>query len=191
MAPYRNLQTHDAHSLGSPPPTFECPYCIRHFLSRTGRTKHIRARHQVEYGLHEPNPYVPPSPIPYLLSHPPSPILSNYTPPPSNYTPPPSNYTPLPPCNYTPPPPFDHVLAPADRVSPSFSGYLPPPLHGGVEIAALNSDAEDDLDVAPGMNHPQVPDASSVTRVYHPKLDGKVDFFWVCTDTKIICRADL
>jgi hypothetical protein len=69
------------------------------------------------------------------------------------------------------------VLLPADRVPSPFSDYLSPTLHGGVEIAALNSDADDDLDVAPGINRPQVPDTSSITRVYHHKLDGKVIFF--------------
>ena len=58
-----------------------------------------------------------------------------------------------------------------------FPDYLPLPLDGGVEIATLNLDAEDNLDVAPGMNDPQVPDGPSITRAYHPKLDGEVDFF--------------
>ena len=72
-----------------------------------------------------------------------------------------SDYTPPPPSDYTPPSPF--------------SDYLPPPSPGGIEIVAQNSDAEDDLDAAPGMNDP--PDGSSITRAYHPKLDGKVYFF--------------
>src|SRR4030088_80147 len=132
MVPNQKFRTHNAHALGSPPPTTVCPYCPRHFRSRGGRTKHILAHHQAESGSHEPNPSAPPSPIPYSSSHPSSPILSNYTPPHS------SNYMPMPP-------------------SP-FPDYLPPPLDGGVEIATLNLDAEDNLDVAPGMNDPQVPD---------------------------------
>jgi hypothetical protein len=81
----------------------------------------------------------------------------------SDYTLPPlSDYTPPPPSNNTPPSPF--------------SDYLPPPSPGGVdEIAAQNSDAEDDLNAAPGMNDP--PDGSSITHAYHSKLDGKVYFF--------------
>jgi hypothetical protein len=50
--------------------------------------------------------------------------------------------------------------------------YLPPPFHGGVEIATLNSDPKDDLDAAPGMNNPQVPDT--------PRLKRQVDFFSGC-----------
>jgi hypothetical protein len=210
MVPSGNFQTHNAHAFGSPSPAIVCLYCPRHFHSRGGRTRHMQAYHQAEFGVHEPNPSAPPSPIPYSSSHPPSPIPSNYMPPPSNYTPPPpsnytppppsnytppppsnytlpppsiytppppSVYTPPPPSNYTPPPPFNYVLPPAEYALSPFSDYLPPPLHGGVEIPALNLDAEDELDAAPGMNDPQVPDASFITRVYHPKLDGKVDFF--------------
>lgn len=66
-----------------------------------------------------------------------------------------------PPPHYTPPPSFRY-----SRPSP-LSGNLPP----------SNLGPEDDMDATPGMNDPQVPDGSSVTRVYHPKLDGKVDFF--------------
>jgi hypothetical protein len=96
--------------------------------------------------------------------------------PPSNYFSPPPNYF-SPPPNYTPPAPSNCALPLADYVASPFSDYSPPPFHGGVEIAALNSDAEDDPDAAPGMNDPQVSDAPSITRAYHPKLDGKVDFF--------------
>jgi len=178
MVPNRYLQPHNTYALGSPSPAIACPYCLRHFLSRGGRTRHIQARHQAESRSHEPNPSAPPSPIPDSSSHPPSPIPSNYTPlPPSNSTPPPSNHATPPHSNYTSPPPFNSVIPPADYGLSPFFDYLPPPLHGGIEIAALNLDAEDDLDAAPGMNHPQVPDAPSITRAYHPKLDGKVDFF--------------
>src|SRR6266852_7147416 len=102
MAPNRNLRTHNVHALGSPLPTIVCPYCPRHFRSRGGRTKHIRAYHQDESGPPVPNPSAP-LPIPHPSSQPASPIPSDHTPP--------------------------------------------------------------------------LPDGSSITRVYHPKLDGKVEFF--------------
>jgi hypothetical protein len=181
MAPHQSLRTHNLGALGSPLLAIGCPFCPRHFHNRSGRTNHIRARHQVESELHEPNPSVPPSPILYPSSHPPSPIPSNHMSP-SNHTPPPhlppppSNYSP-PPSNYSPPSPFNYVLPHADYIPSSVSDHFPPPSDGGFEITALNLDAEDDLDAAPGMDSPQVPDASSVTRAYHPKLDGRVDLF--------------
>ena len=145
----------------SPPLAIVCPHCPRHFRSKGGRTKHIRVSHQVESEPQELNPSVPPSPIPYLSSHPPSPIPSDYT------SSPPSNFT---------PPPFNNVLPSADHESSPVSDYLPPPSHGGAEFPAINPDAEDDLDAAPGMNDPQIIDASVTTCDYHPELDGKSFF---------------
>jgi len=90
--------------------------------------------------------------------------------------------------------PSDYVLPPADYAPSPFSDYMPPPSHGGVNPAMLDLAAEGDLGCTPhgdGMSNPQVAPASSVTHTYHPKLDGELMLFWVCTDTNITCRADL
>ena len=62
---------------------------------------------------------------------------------------------------------------------------MPLALHGGTDSTTLGSDAEDDQD------DPQVPDASSITRTYHFKLNGKSIFFWVGTNANMTYRADL
>lgn len=125
-----------------------CPYCRRHFRSRGGRTKHIRARHRDRV---ESGPYYEP------LSAPPPIPSSHPNPNPFNHTPPPLS-------DYPPPSPLSD---------------LPASLHGDVEIAALDLDADDDMDAAPGMNDPRVPDGPPITRAYHPTLDGEVDFFFL------------
>jgi hypothetical protein len=138
-----------------------CPYsgCCQHFRKVDGRTKHIQAHHHVESGSHEPNPSAPPLPIPNLSSHPSSPIPFNHTSSPSLSSP-----SPLSPSSLSPSP-----LPPSD--------YLPPPFHGFVDITPLNSDAEEDLDAAPGINDPQVPDTPSIKRNYHRDLNDNVVFF--------------
>src|SRR6267154_484740 len=189
MTPNRNLRIHNAHILWSPLSTIMCPYCTRHFRNRGGHTKHIRAHHDAE--SHARNPSVSPSAISYLSSRPSSPIPSNYMLPPSlhpsSLLPPPLPPSPLP----SSPLPSSPSPSPPPLPLPSPSDYLPPPFYGGVEIAALNSDAEDDLDAASGMNSPQASDALSIKHYYHPKLNGRVDFFRGYTNTKITCRADL
>ena len=162
----QNFWILNVHSLWSPP--FVCPYCPRHLCSRGGCKIHIETNHQAESGLNGFNLYDPPSPIPYLSPLPPTPIPSNFMLPPSDYTPGPfsSNYTPSPSSNY--------VLPPTDYGLSPFSNHLSLSLHGGFEFTALYSAPKDDLDAAPGMNDPQVPDTSSITHAYHPKLDGTV-----------------
>jgi len=60
---------HDTHILSSdPPPTFACPHCFRYFHSKSGRTRHIQAKH-IRSRPQSPN--LPPSPVPlsYSSSH--------------------------------------------------------------------------------------------------------------------------
>lgn len=159
-------------------PSFACPYCPRHLRSKGGRKIHIQAIHQAESRPDDLNLYDPPSPIPYSSPLPPTPTPTltptpTPTPTPSNFTPPPFDYTPGSPSNYTPSPSSNYVLPPADDVLSPFSDHSSPSLHGVFEFAALNLAPENDLDAAPGMDDPQVPDILSITRAYHLKLDGK------------------
>jgi hypothetical protein len=45
--PRRNRHSRSAYvqAVGTPSPSLPCPYCPRHFYSKTGRTRHIRAKH--------------------------------------------------------------------------------------------------------------------------------------------------
>lgn len=167
----RNLRIHNAFTLGSPPPTLACPYCLRHFRSKGGRTKHIRARHPEEGSdAHGPNPSVPLSP---MHSQPSSPIPSAMIPPWSPLQSPPQS-----PPNSFPP---DAVLPPSherpdsagpDNETPFFDlGHTPPGPY---------PDIGDEMNREPllggGVGDQDVPDPSRVTRVYHRKLDGKSSF---------------
>ena len=56
MVPNQNLQIHNTFTFGSLLPTLACPYCLRHFHSKGGHTKHIWARHPEEGSdAHGPN----------------------------------------------------------------------------------------------------------------------------------------
>lgn len=61
--------------IGSPPPTLACPHCPRHFYSKGGRTKHVRAMHGADglvpqkSGLSSPS--VLSSPVSPSSQHPP------------------------------------------------------------------------------------------------------------------------
>ena len=191
MVPNQDHQIHNARAIGSPSPMpgIVCPYCPRRLRNISGRTRHVHAKHQAESGPDEPNPCAPLSPSPSLSSHPPSPIPFNYSPPLSDCMPPP-------PFNGTPPS-FNYVLPPADYAPSPFPNDLPPPspFSGNLPPPSPFSDDlpppspfSDDL---PPPLHGGVPDAPSITRTYHPVLDGKSMFVWVCTDSKITCRADL
>ena len=86
MVPNRN----HAYTLGSPPPTFACPCCPRHFKSKSGRTRHIQVKH-LDY-LSEPHALdtgAHTSPIPSLNSLQPS--FHNPSPDPSPSLPPSCN----------------------------------------------------------------------------------------------------
>jgi hypothetical protein len=160
----RKLQLHNTHSttilqVGSPPPTLACPYCPRHFHSKGGHTKHIRAKHDAN----GPNLTLPPSPTPSLsrssshnvqFKQPPSPIPSDPTP--------------------TPPPSYGEVDA-ADNFAdigldaeyPQFDrNDIPPDLNVGDEF---------NEDLLPGDNpmEQHAPNPLQITYIYHPKLDGK------------------
>ena len=79
MVPNRNLQIHNTFTLGSPPPTLACPYCLQHFRSNGGHTKHIQARYPEQGSdAHGPNPSVP---LLLMHSQPSSPIPSDMIPP--------------------------------------------------------------------------------------------------------------
>ena len=151
MLPNRNLRVQNAFTLGSPPPTLACPHCPRHFRSTGGRTKHIRAKHQTDVSRHpDPN-----------QSRPPSPTQSLSQPPPEPPSPVPSN-------SPTQPPPlrrgFNH--ADLDTEHPySDPGYALPESYSDV----VNEDP-------PPAGGRAIPIPPSVTRVYHPKLDGKLIF---------------
>jgi len=169
MVPNRNLHIYNEFTLGSPPPTIPCPYCLRHFRSRGGRTKHIRAHHANESEPQEPNAFMPSSPITLSSSKSPSPpqspIPSDSTPqPPSAHTPPPlSGYIPSPqPMS----PHLDSIGLNLDaRDARSNSGYMSPNI--GDEI-------HEGTPLRDGASDPHAPDSPSVTRTYHPKMNGKL-----------------
>jgi hypothetical protein len=165
----KNLRIHNIHTLGSPPPTLPCPYCPRHFRSKGGRNKHIRAKHDFE-GLdpHEPSPSESqqlssnesyheraPSPIPSDPMRSPSPLPEG------------SN--------------ADYDI---DVDHPVFnSDYTPP----GSYVEELNRNS-------PPGGHVHDEHVPRVTRAYHPKLDGKslnIMFLYTYTNISCYCRADL
>lgn len=133
MAPNQN---HD-YSLGSPPPTLACPFCPRHFKSKSGRTRHIQA-------IHPANGSAPGT-------------AASATPPPLQ--PPPHNSSPAP-----------HTPDTAAHIS------LPPqPPHDPSPVLSYDGfDANPNMDI--DIEHPH-PDASRISRVFHPKLNGMPIFF--------------
>jgi hypothetical protein len=68
--PRRNRRSHSARkqAVGTPPPSLPCPHCPRHFYSKTGRTRHIHAKHSevVDVNVLEVQDRNTPSPL--LLS---------------------------------------------------------------------------------------------------------------------------
>jgi hypothetical protein len=69
--------------LGSPPPTFACPYCPRHFKAKSGRTRHIQAKHSGVAKPNAPDPdlsHISSSPQPSF--HGTNPVSSNFASPP-------------------------------------------------------------------------------------------------------------
>jgi hypothetical protein len=127
------LEVHDTYILGSPPPTVACPYCPRHFKVKSGRTRHIKAKHSGVPEPHAPEPATDPLRI---SSSPESP-----QPPPSFYG---TNST----RSVSP--------VPSDLASP----YLDIDNHQ-FDQGSLGGDPDVNL-----------PDAPSIRRTYHPKLNG-------------------
>ena len=161
MVPNQNLRIHNAHTLGSPPPTLACPYCPRHFRSKGGRLKHIRAKHSE---LHEPNPSLRQSPAPSSSrassyesrnERLPSSIPSDPTPP---LTPP-------------PPPPLQGFNADVDMGVEDLhfdQDYIPP--------EPYPSPSEESDENAPPAEQ-RIPDPRHVSCAYHPKLNGMSSIF--------------
>ena len=101
MVPNQNLRIYNAFTLGPLPPTIPCPYCLQHFCSKGGYTKHIRAHHANESEPEEPNVFMPTSPVTLYSSKSPSlqsPIPSDSIPqlPSAHMLPPLSGYIPSP-----------------------------------------------------------------------------------------------
>jgi hypothetical protein len=159
----QNMQLHNTTlQVGSPPPTLTCPFCLRHFHSKGGRTKHIQVKHRTNGSNGNPHALsLPPSPVPSLaLSSVPS---------------------------HTGNVQFEQPLS----FIPSQSTPSPPPSHGefyaadnnsdiGFEYPQFNRDYTPDLDVGDELNNnldvlprDDTPNTPQTTYTYHPKLDGK------------------
>ena len=133
----------------SSPPALACPYCLRHFKSKSGRTRHILSKHPVNRSESQARDStahrspIPSSPPPSF--HHPSPSTSHVmTSPPIPSLPLPSFHNPSP--------------------SPSrFMSSPPPSCHG------FNADANIDIE------HPHN-NVSPITRVFHPTINGRSIF---------------
>jgi hypothetical protein len=147
MPSNKNLRIRNLPTLGPPPPTLPCPYCPRHFRSKGGRRKHIRAKHgSQELEPHEPLPSSS-SDESYYEQVPPSPIPSDCMPPPPSREGSNADYDIG----------IDH---------PIFDSNHTPP---GSYVEELNQNSPPG-----GRAHDRhVPDPPRVTFAYHPKLDGK------------------
>lgn len=200
MQPDRSQHTHDTHLLGSdsPAPTFSCIYCPRYFHSKSGRTKHIRAKHGLGSGPQNPN--LPPSPVassPYNQDPgPPIPIPADAGSSDGGFDLDGSD------------PDVGAVGSNVDseRSSPGRSGFfLGPdvsPFSRGYVSPGRSSfgralEEDEDLPTPPGpagsdAAEPHVPDSPHVPRVYHTRLDGMLrrSFYHVLT-LMISCRKDL
>ena len=146
---------------GSPPPTLPCPYCLRHFKTKSGRTRHIQTKHGAE--LQAPN----------LATHP-------------------------------SPQPSDSASAASSRPSPRPSLDIfnaePIDINDQSDQNSIVSEHGEELEVHqnfppgddPNVRDCYVPGVPQITRAYHPKLDGVLDFSLIYLDINLtICRADL
>lgn len=205
----QSRRIHDTHILGSdPPPTFACPHCPRYFQSKSGRTKHIQAKH---VGSRPQSPNLPPSPVPlsYSSSH----GFRSEDPESA-------------PARSTPPPPSESEggfgaadpdasigfeASGADSEHPSLGrsdfgldpdvsmdldfnsehpwqfsqGYVSP---ARSHCRDLDEDEDENLPLGSDASEQHVPDAPLVTRVCHPKLDGTLhsfDNYSIDTDDKL------
>ena len=179
LAPNRNLQIHNAYTLGSPPPTLSCPYCSRHFHSKGGRTQHIRAKHHI--GGHEPHGSDPP-----LL---PSPVTSTLhsSPPELGYKQAPSPI----PFESTTPPSYEDV----NPVNPDIELDVEQPFDLNSTQSNLYGDQMNE-DLPPGKDTmEQQPDPlhpPHLMHSYHPKIDGELSAFKrIPTLMMIIFRENL
>ena len=171
-------QLYSTLQVGSPPPTLACPFCPRHFHSKGGRTKHIRAKHRNHADgpnahWQPPNqtltpPLAPGVPSPsHSSSHniqfeqPPSPISSDAIP----SSPIPPSYGGVDAANFA-----DIGI---DAEFPQFDrDYVPPDLNAGNELP-VNEDLPPGLGDNPINQHRDAPHPPHITYIYHPKLNGK------------------
>jgi hypothetical protein len=154
------------YTLGSPPPTLACPHCLRHFKTKSGRTRHIQAKHPAGANgpeTHASDTAASRSPIPSFPQleasfHDSSPVPSHFIPSPSPSS---SHFIPSPPpSHFIPSPPPSHFIpSPPSSPPPSCDGFI--------------ADPNIDMDIA---EHPH-PNASRITRVFHPMLNGMSIFF--------------
>jgi hypothetical protein len=151
MLPNQHLLIENVLGLGSPPSALPCLSCdcCWHFHSKGGRTKHMKAKHDTN--RLEPQESSSSSQRPPFQDLPrePSPMSSDPATPPPSPSPGGSN-------------------ADVDMIShPNFEQdeMLP---HNFVQESSRDSLAGDDQ---------HDPDPPRLTRLYHPKLDGKSHFF--------------
>jgi hypothetical protein len=185
MLQNRNLQLHNTHlQVGPPPPTLACPYCPRHFYSKGGRTKHIQAKHDAN----GPNPHhasnvtLPPSPVP-SLSQGSSSHNVQFERPPSSIP-----YSGAP----SPPPSYGEVDAADNFADIDIDAEYPQAQFDRNDSIPpdRNELNEDLLPRDPTMEQPHAPNPPhSVTYIYHPTLNGTVDFSTILpyTSTDYYC----
>lgn len=160
----------------APQKALGCPYCPRHFYTKSGRTRHIQAKHQAATdAAGHPSPVPTPSPQSFHNSLPPSPD------PPSSHEG--FNTNSLANLDFIPAPP-SHEADP-----PNLNNIMPSPTHSHegfrntVDSPTTNNRFDMDIsdsDAAPspspslsheGSNSPteKIP---RITRAFHRKLDG-------------------
>jgi len=196
------------YSLGSPPPTIACPYCPRYFKTKSGRTRHIQAKHsdRPDTTAAHPHPSLPlatasPGPSGFVPSLPPydgfdadmdiaSPILSLPQPSFHNPSPVPSHFAP------SFPPSCDGFNADRDMniaspilSSPQLSFHNPSPVPSHFAPSFPPScdgfNADRDMDIAsPVLSSPQPSfhNPSPVPSHFAPSFPPSCDGFRVNAD---------
>ena len=146
----------NAYTIGSPPPTLPCPRCPRYFKTKSGRTRHIQAKHPAE--RFQPHAPITGAHVPRISSSP-QPSFHNPSTVPSSPQPSFHNPSPVP----------SHFMPSFHDPSPVPSDFMasPPPLFDG-----FNANPDIDMDI----EHPH-PDVPRITRVFHPDLNGMLAFF--------------
>lgn len=151
------VKVHGAYILGSPPSTVACPYCPRHFKTKGGRNRHIQAKHSGMREPQAPNPSTDPS-------------RTSSSPEPSDFASPPSD--------------SDDDLEPnayLDIDDHQFNDFDQGSLGGDFDQGSLGGASDSDQgslggDSDQGERH--VSDVPHIIRIYHPKLDGMLNFFF-------------